>query len=65
MIEKKIAIITLHDINPSCAEKLQLITDELNKLKLKYNLSVVHIMTRNITLKIIWLFALKLHHYYS
>ena len=30
MIEKKIAIITLHDINPSCAEKLQLITDELN-----------------------------------
>ena len=41
MIEKKIAIITLHDINPSCAEKLQLITDELNKLKLKYNLSVV------------------------
>ncbi|HET9805726.1 MAG TPA: DUF2334 domain-containing protein [Nitrososphaeraceae archaeon] len=41
MIEKKIAIITIHDINSSCAEKLQLITDELNKLKVKYNLSVV------------------------
>ena len=41
MIEKKIAIITLHDINPSCAEKLQLIADELNQLKVKYNLSVV------------------------
>jgi predicted deacetylase len=41
MIEKKIAIITLHDINPSCAEKLQLIADELNQLKVKYNLSIV------------------------
>jgi arabinogalactan endo-1,4-beta-galactosidase len=41
MIEKKIALITIHDINPSCAEKLQLIADELNKLKVKYNLSVV------------------------
>lgn len=41
MIEKKIAIITIHDINPSCAEKLQLIVDELNQLKVKYNLSVV------------------------
>jgi predicted deacetylase len=41
MIERKIAIITIHDINPSCAEKLQLIADELNQLKVKYNLSVV------------------------
>ena len=41
MIEKKIAIITIHDINPSCAEKLQSITDQLNKLQLKFNLSVV------------------------
>ena len=41
MIEKKIAIITIHDINPSCAEKLQSITDQLAKLQLKFNLSVV------------------------
>jgi predicted deacetylase len=51
MIEKKIAIITIHDINPSCAEKLQLITDELNKLKLKYNLSVVPYYDRKYNIK--------------
>jgi len=27
VIEKKIAIITIHDIDPSCTEKLQSITD--------------------------------------
>ena len=38
MIDKKIIIVTIHDVNPSCAEKLQTITDELNKLNIKYNL---------------------------
>jgi predicted deacetylase len=41
MIDKKISLITIHDVNPSCAEKLQKITDELNKLNIKYNLSIV------------------------
>ena len=27
MIDKKISLITIHDVNPSCAEKLQKITD--------------------------------------
>ena len=38
MIDKKLSLITIHDVNPSCAEKLQIITDELNKLNVKYNL---------------------------
>ena len=41
MIDKKISLITIHDVNPSCVEKLQKITDELNKLNIKYNLSIV------------------------
>ena len=41
MIDKKISLITIHDVNPSCAEKLQKITHELNNLNIKYNLSIV------------------------
>src|SRR4051812_34440650 len=41
MIDKKLSLITIHDVNPSCSEKLQTITDELNKLNVKYNLSIV------------------------
>jgi hypothetical protein len=41
MIDKKIGIITIHDVNPSISQKLQTITDELDKLKIKYNLSIV------------------------
>jgi predicted deacetylase len=41
MIDKKIGIITIHDVNPSCSEKLQTITNELDYLKIKYNLSIV------------------------
>jgi len=41
MIDKKISLITIHDVNPTCAGKLQNITDELNKLNIKYNLSIV------------------------
>ena len=41
MIDKKIGIITIHDVNPSCSQKLQTITNELNNLKVKYNLSIV------------------------
>lgn len=41
MIDEKLGIITIHDVNPSCSEKLQTITDELDNLKIKYNLSIV------------------------
>jgi predicted deacetylase len=41
MIDKKLSLITIHDVNPSCSEKLQIVTDELNKLNIKYNLSIV------------------------
>jgi predicted deacetylase len=41
MIDKKIGIITIHDVNPSCSKKLQTITDKLDNLKVKYNLSIV------------------------
>src|SRR5215204_815273 len=41
MIDEKLGIITIHDVNPSCSKKLQTITDELNKLNIKYNLSIV------------------------
>jgi predicted deacetylase len=41
MIDRKLSLVTIHDVNPSCAEKLQQITNELNKLDIKYNLSVV------------------------
>lgn len=41
MIDKKLCIVTIHDVNPSCSEKLQKIADELNKLEIKYNLSIV------------------------
>jgi predicted deacetylase len=41
MIDKKIGIITIHDVNPSCSKKLKTITNELDNLKIKYNLSIV------------------------
>jgi predicted deacetylase len=41
MIDQKLSLVTIHDVNPSCSGKLQKITDELNKLKIKYNLSIV------------------------
>ena len=41
MIDQKLSLVTIHDVNPSCSEKLQKITDELNKLEIKYNLSIV------------------------
>src|ERR1051325_5260327 len=41
MIDQKVAIITIHDVNPSHSEKILKTCYELNKLKIKYNLSVV------------------------
>lgn len=41
MIDQKLSLVTIHDVNPSCAEKLQRTTDQLDKLSIKYNLSIV------------------------
>ena len=41
MIDQKLAIITVHDVNPSHAEEVLTVTEQLNKLKVKYNLSIV------------------------
>jgi hypothetical protein len=41
MIDQKLAIITVHDINPSHSEEILTVTEQLNKLKVKYNLSIV------------------------
>jgi predicted deacetylase len=51
MIDKKIGIVTIHDVNPSCAEKLQKITNELKKLGIKYNISIVPNYKYNFNLK--------------
>ena len=41
MIDQKIAILTIHDVNPLHSEKVFRALDELNKIKIKYNLSIV------------------------
>ena len=41
MIDQKLAIITIHDVNPSHSEEILTATEQLNKLKVKYNLSIV------------------------
>jgi predicted deacetylase len=51
MIDRKIAIITIHDVNPSCSEKILKTSYELNKLKIKYNLSIVPYYRKKYNLK--------------
>ena len=41
MIDRKLAIITIHDVNPSHSEKILKTSDELDKLKIKYNIGIV------------------------
>ena len=51
MIDKKIAIITIHDVNPSHLEKILQTLDELNNLKIKYNLSIVPYYNKKYNIK--------------
>jgi hypothetical protein len=46
MIDQKLAIITIHDVNSSHSEKILKTLDELNKLKANYNLSIVPYFNR-------------------
>jgi predicted deacetylase len=41
MIDRKLAIITIHDVNPTDSEKILKTSHELNKLNIKYNLSII------------------------
>ena len=51
MIDKKIGIITIHDVNPTCSKQLQTITNKLDNLKIKYNLSIVPFYNKTYNIK--------------
>ncbi|HKG89179.1 MAG TPA: DUF2334 domain-containing protein [Nitrososphaeraceae archaeon] len=51
MIDQKIAIITIHDVNPSHSEKIVKTLDEINKLRIDYNLSIVPYYDKKYNLK--------------
>jgi predicted deacetylase len=51
MIDEKLAIITIHDVNPSHSEDILTVTEQLNKLKVKYNLSIVPYYNKKYNLK--------------
>ena len=51
MIDQKIAIITIHDVNPSHSERILKTVGELNNLKVKYNLSIVPFYSKKYNIK--------------
>ena len=51
MIERKLAVVTIHDVNPSHSEETLKACYELNKLKIKYSLSIVPYYKREYNLK--------------
>ena len=51
MIDKKLGVITVHDVNPSHSEKIVKTSHELNQLKIKYNLSIVSYYRKKYNLK--------------
>src|ERR671923_1310935 len=51
MINQKLGVITIHDVNPSHSEKILKTSHELNKLNIKYNLSIVPYYRKKYNLK--------------
>src|SRR5215211_8796730 len=51
MIDQKIAIVTVHDVNPSHSGTILKTLDKLSKLKINYNLSVVPYYNKKYNLK--------------
>ena len=51
MIDEKLAIITIHDVYPSHSKEILTVTEQLNKLKIKYNLSIVPCYNKKYNLK--------------
>ena len=40
MIDEKLVIITIHDVNPSNSEDILTVTEQLNKLNVEYDLCI-------------------------
>ena len=51
VIDQKIGIITIHDVNPSHSKKILQTLDELNKIRIDYNLSIVPYYNKKYNLK--------------
>lgn len=51
MIDRKLAIITIHDVNPSHSDRTLQTAHELNKLKIDYNLCIVPYYGKKYNLK--------------
>jgi predicted deacetylase len=51
MIDQKIAMVTVHDVNPSHSEEIFEALNELNKLNIKYSLSVVPYYSKKYNIK--------------
>ena len=51
MIDQKLAIVTIHDINPSHSEKITKTLEDLSQLKIKYNLGIVPYYSKKYHLK--------------
>jgi predicted deacetylase len=51
MIDQKIAIITIHDVNPSHSEKIFKTIERLNEIKIKYSLSIVPYYAKKYNIK--------------
>src|SRR5436190_8283239 len=51
MIDQKLAIITIHDVNPSHSEKILKTSEKLDTLKIKYNMSLVPYYSKIYNLK--------------
>jgi predicted deacetylase len=51
MFDQKLAIITIHDVDPSHSKEIQRVTEQLNKLKIRYNLSIVPYYSKKYNLK--------------
>ncbi len=51
MIDQKITIVTVHDVNPFHSDKILKTLDELNKLKINYNISIVPYYNKKYNLK--------------
>lgn len=51
MIDQKIAIITIYDVNPSHSERILKTVDELNDLKIRYNLGIVPYYSKKYNVK--------------
>jgi len=49
-MDTKIAIVTIHDVNPSCSERLGQVTDLLKERNVSYNLSLVPYYQRKFNL---------------